>query len=177
MFGPIGGPEMVVILVIALLIFGPRKLPELAKSLGKGLSELRRTSTDLRRTLEQEIHQENVDEKPPVGGLPTGAPAAVPTSLGTGSGRDPEAAAPPVTGPGQDPQAVSPAQESSTWPDGRPGRPATTPSKETTPESSTKEASGEPSPDRPAAAPVKDSTPAAAQPADATDDRRPGDDH
>lgn len=177
MFGPIGGPEMVVILVIALLIFGPRKLPELAKSLGKGLSELRRTSTDLRRTLEREIHQENVEDKPPVGGLPTGAPAAVPTSLGTGSGRDPEAAAPPVTGPGHEPQAASPAGESSTWPDGRPGRPATTPSQESTPEPSGKEASGEPSPDRPAVAPEKDSTTATAAPADAPDDRRRDDDH
>ena len=63
MFGPIGGPEMVVILVIALLIFGPRKLPELARSLGKGLSELRRTSNDLRNTLESEIRLEE-DQAP-----------------------------------------------------------------------------------------------------------------
>ena len=119
MFGPIGGPEMVVILVIALLIFGPRKLPELAKSLGKGLSELRRTSTDLRRTLEREIHQEGTDEKPPVGGLPGAAPAAVPTSLATGAGREAAPAA-----PADQPAAGEPPVESSTWPDGRPGRPA-----------------------------------------------------
>ena len=64
LFGPIGGPEMVVILIVALLIFGPRRLPDLARSLGKGLSELRRTSTDLRRTLEREIHLEDQEEKP-----------------------------------------------------------------------------------------------------------------
>ena len=163
MFGPIGGPEMVVILVIALLIFGPRKLPELAKSLGKGLSELRRTSTDLRRTLEREIHQENVEDKPPVGGLPTGAPAAVPTSLGTGTGRDPEAAVP--------------SAESSAWPDGRPGRPETNASQESTAPTSGKKASGELSDDSPAVAAAKDTAPAAGKPADVTDDGRPGNDH
>jgi sec-independent protein translocase protein TatB len=113
---------MVVILVIALLIFGPRKLPELAKSLGKGLSELRRTSTDLRRTLEREIHQEGTDGKPPVGGLPGAAPAAVPTSLATGAGR--EAAPAAAAAPAGQPVAGAPPAESSTWPDGRPGRPA-----------------------------------------------------
>ena len=42
MFGPIGMPEMIVIAVIALIIFGPRKLPELGKSLGKSLAEFKR---------------------------------------------------------------------------------------------------------------------------------------
>jgi len=109
-FGPIGGPEMVVILIIALLIFGPRKLPELAKSLGKGLSELRRTSTDLQRTLEREIHQENAEKVMPPSVAAPNLPVAVPTSLGTAVG--------PAT----------PAPEAAkTWPDGRPGRPAAEP--------------------------------------------------
>ena len=42
MFGSIGMPEMIVILVIALIIFGPRKLPELGKSLGKSIAEFKR---------------------------------------------------------------------------------------------------------------------------------------
>jgi len=50
MFG-IGMTELVVILVIALLIFGPNKLPELARSLGKGFGEFRRASYDLRQSL------------------------------------------------------------------------------------------------------------------------------
>jgi len=44
-------PEMILILVVALLIFGPTKLPELARSLGKGLAEFRRASSDLRSQL------------------------------------------------------------------------------------------------------------------------------
>lgn len=50
MFG-IGAQELVVILVIALLVFGPKRLPELARSLGRGLGEFRRASTDLRQSL------------------------------------------------------------------------------------------------------------------------------
>jgi len=58
MFGSIGGTELLVIMVIALLIFGPRKLPELGKSIGKGLSEFKRASNDLRRSLEEELSLE-----------------------------------------------------------------------------------------------------------------------
>lgn len=58
MFGSIGMPELIIIFVIALIIFGPRKLPELGRSLGKSLSEFKRASNDLRSTLEEEIHIE-----------------------------------------------------------------------------------------------------------------------
>lgn len=58
MFGPIGMPELVIILVIALIIFGPRKLPELGKSLGKSIGEFKRASNELRNSLEEEIKQE-----------------------------------------------------------------------------------------------------------------------
>lgn len=59
MFGSIGMPELIIILVIALIIFGPRKLPELGKSLGRSLSEFRRASNELRNTLEDEIRVED----------------------------------------------------------------------------------------------------------------------
>jgi sec-independent protein translocase protein TatA len=58
MFGSIGMPELIVIFVIALIIFGPRKLPELGKSLGRSINEFKRASTELRNTLEDEVRIE-----------------------------------------------------------------------------------------------------------------------
>lgn len=58
MFGPIGMPELIVIMVIALIIFGPRKLPELGRSLGRSLNEFKRASNELKHTLDEEIRIE-----------------------------------------------------------------------------------------------------------------------
>lgn len=58
MFGSIGMPELLIILTIALIIFGPRKLPELGRSLGKSLSEFKRASNELKHTLDEEIRLE-----------------------------------------------------------------------------------------------------------------------
>lgn len=57
--GPIGMPELVIIFVVALIVFGPRKLPELGRSLGKSLSEFKRASNELRSTLDEEIRLED----------------------------------------------------------------------------------------------------------------------
>lgn len=51
----LGMPEVVLILVIALIVFGPRKLPELGKSLGQAMAQFRRASDDFKRTWEQEV--------------------------------------------------------------------------------------------------------------------------
>ena len=55
MFGSVGLPELLLIFVIALLLFGPRKLPEIGKTLGKAMNEFKRASNDLQRSLEEEV--------------------------------------------------------------------------------------------------------------------------
>lgn len=61
--GPIGVPELIIIFVVALIVFGPRKLPELGKSLGKGLAEFRRASNELKATIEEEVRA--LESEPP----------------------------------------------------------------------------------------------------------------
>jgi len=51
-------PELIIIFVIALIIFGPRKLPELGRSLGKSIAEFKKASNELKSTLEEEIRLE-----------------------------------------------------------------------------------------------------------------------
>jgi sec-independent protein translocase protein TatA len=65
MFGSIGMPELIIIFTIALIIFGPRKLPELGRSLGRSLSEFKKASNELRNTLEEEIRVEERTVEPP----------------------------------------------------------------------------------------------------------------
>jgi len=58
--GSIGIPELIMIFVIALLLFGPRKLPEIGRSIGKAMGEFRRASNDLKRSLEEEVAAEEL---------------------------------------------------------------------------------------------------------------------
>jgi TatA/E family protein of Tat protein translocase len=74
--GPIGFPELAIILVVALIVFGPRKLPELGRSLGKSLSEFKRASNELKSTLDEEIRLEERRATQPAPAPPAAAPSA-----------------------------------------------------------------------------------------------------
>src|ERR1043165_2353617 len=58
----LGSTELLVILAAALIFFGPRRLPQLSRQLGKGLAEFRRASDDFKRTWEREVNVENFDQ-------------------------------------------------------------------------------------------------------------------
>lgn len=77
MFG-IGMPELIVIFIVALLVFGPRKLPELGKALGRGLREFKRASEELKEGFNTDFRLDE-EEKPPPQASPAGenpAPAS-----------------------------------------------------------------------------------------------------
>ena len=95
----IGLPELLLILVVALLIFGPNRLPELARSLGKGLAEFRRASADLRSQFL---------EPPPEPPRPAPTLAPQVEASATGPAAAP-AAAPPAEAPGVAAEKPSPA--------------------------------------------------------------------
>jgi len=62
MFGSIGGFEMLVLAIIGLLVFGPRRLPEIGRTVGKAMIELRKAATEVRTSIEREIDLEQVKE-------------------------------------------------------------------------------------------------------------------
>ena len=62
MFGSLGGAELLIILVLALLLFGPRKLPEIGRTIGKGLTEFRKATSEFKSNLEREVDLTDVKE-------------------------------------------------------------------------------------------------------------------
>src|SRR5262245_55629643 len=81
MFGTLGGPELFLILVVALIVFGPRKLPEIGKSLGRMMAEFRKASNEFKRTIENEVEADKIRESmqvelPRLHELSTSVPAA-----------------------------------------------------------------------------------------------------
>ena len=86
----LGPSELIVIFIVALLVFGPKKLPELGRSLGKGLNEFRRASAEMRNSLEREMQTIEQD----VQAQETPAPPSVPQVPETSVAHLPEAPVP-----------------------------------------------------------------------------------
>src|SRR4051812_22184438 len=105
MFG-IGGPELIFILVLALLIFGPKKLPQIGRTLGKGMSEFRKASTELQRAINSELEEPTTsatrrpallsNEQPAVSTVAVSTPAVSTPAVASTPAADPEAAVPPT---------------------------------------------------------------------------------
>jgi Tat protein translocase TatB subunit len=109
MFGTLGGPEVILILVVALIVFGPRRLPEIGKSMGKMLAEFRKASNDFKRTIEDELEAEKLKEASrPV--APVETPPVVTTPVETPPVVNAPVETPPVvTAPPEAPPAASAA--------------------------------------------------------------------
>ena len=60
MFGSIGMPELIMIFIVGLLLFGPRKMPQIGRSIGRALGEFRRASNEFKRTVEDEVAAEEI---------------------------------------------------------------------------------------------------------------------
>ncbi|OFV99740.1 MAG: twin arginine-targeting protein translocase TatB [Acidobacteria bacterium RIFCSPLOWO2_12_FULL_54_10] len=60
--GNIGFPELIIIFIVVLLLFGPKRLPELGRSLGRGLTEFRRASNDLKNSIEREVESAELEK-------------------------------------------------------------------------------------------------------------------
>jgi TatA/E family protein of Tat protein translocase len=103
MFGSIGMPELIIIFVIALIIFGPRKLPELGRTLGKSLAEFKRATNELKSTLEDEIRLEEQQLQR--------AEAKAATQTAAQPAATAAAAAPVVTAPGPAATPAAPSAE------------------------------------------------------------------
>ncbi len=123
MFGSIGMPELVLIFIVALLVFGPKKLPEIGRSIGKGLAEFKRASDELKKTIETEIEQGKNDVsavREHVASIPATLRSAVAFDANPASAGEPVAspapeggsAAEPAPGKLPEPAATSPQPDS-----------------------------------------------------------------
>jgi sec-independent protein translocase protein TatA len=100
----IGPQELLIILVIALIVVGPQRLPALGRSIGRGLRELRKAQDEVKRTI-----QVNLDDEPPNGSSGTPAPArGAATGSGDGRATDPKPATSGPAPPDPTPTASEP---------------------------------------------------------------------
>jgi len=113
MFG-IGFQEILIILVVALIFFGPKRLPDLAKSLGKGIAEFKKASEEVRKGIEDAVKEEPVAE--------TTKPPEDLSSYGKAPGSNPAPEEPPKAEPA--PPTEDPVRASGTPPGDPPKEPA-----------------------------------------------------
>ena len=113
MFG-IGFQEMLIILVVVLIFFGPKRLPDLAKSLGKGIAEFKKASEEVRKGIEDAVKEESVAETP--------KPPEDLSSYGKAPGSDPAPKEPVNAEPAR--PAGFPADANGASPDTPPVKPA-----------------------------------------------------
>jgi TatA/E family protein of Tat protein translocase len=98
--------ELLLILLVALLVVGPRRLPDIGRSLGKGIRELRKAQDEVRKTI-----QVNMEDEPPAHAR---RPASVPDGSSAGDGEDPSQAEPDaVSGDAAAPVAAAGASDAS----------------------------------------------------------------
>jgi TatA/E family protein of Tat protein translocase len=104
--GSLGMPEILMILIIALIVFGPRKLPQIGKTIGQSLAQFRRASEDFKRQWEDEVEKETrlFDSPAPVD-RPTYSRAATPQIEGYKSDSEGQPSDPPGDG---DPVIIAP---------------------------------------------------------------------
>jgi Tat protein translocase TatB subunit len=127
MFGTLGGPELFLIFVVALIVFGPRKLPDIGKSLGRMMSEFRRASNEFRSTIESEVESEKIRESmriepPKVEPVKARPPAEAGSGSGVAAadGGAGPAETPPGGAPGASPGEAKPEEGAAAEPDGPP---------------------------------------------------------
>ncbi len=62
MFGSLGIPELILIFVVALIVFGPKRLPEIGRTLGKAMGEFKKATDDFKNTIEREVQVEELKQ-------------------------------------------------------------------------------------------------------------------
>jgi TatA/E family protein of Tat protein translocase len=96
MFGSLGIPELILIFVVALIVFGPKRLPEIGRTLGKAMGEFKKATDDFKNTIEREVQveelkqlasttiipvHESISRTAPVAPTVTGLPAEPPNHI------------------------------------------------------------------------------------------------
>jgi Tat protein translocase TatB subunit len=114
-FGSIGGPEVILLFIAALLLFGPRRLPEIGRTLGKTIADFRRATTDFKMNLEREVRMEEIKNTVrPIESAPR------PEVLARGLFADPAPAPAPAAESPEAPASPTPPNDSTAI-DGGPG--------------------------------------------------------